>query len=152
MCSLLVGVPSRARSRARAGVRNHPHGWCGPGIVAEVDDIAGLDLEVERNARGAGGRRGAGGGDRQVPQDLLAKMLGNVTASQKFKGMKSTHADAVAGEKVCPIFGTRPNAKFTWVVNGKPYEFCCPPCVDEFVKAAKESPASIKEPGDYLKK
>ena len=23
---------------------------------------------------------------------------------------------------------------------------------DEFVKAAKESPASIKEPGDYLKK
>ena len=77
---------------------------------------------------------------------------GNVTASQKFKGMKSTHADAVAGEKVCPISGTRPSPKFTWVVNGKPYEFCCPPCVDEFVKAAKESPASIKEPGDYLKK
>ncbi len=80
------------------------------------------------------------------------KANGNATASQKFKGMKSSHADAAPGEKVCPISGTKPSPKFTWVVNGKGYEFCCPPCVDEFVRMAKETPDTIKEPGDYLKK
>ena len=39
-----------------------------------------------------------------------------------------------------------------WIVGGKPYEFCCPPCVDEFVKMAKETPGDIKEPETYKKK
>ncbi|MBL8794198.1 MAG: hypothetical protein JNM56_09850, partial [Planctomycetia bacterium] len=47
---------------------------------------------------------------------------------------------------------TKANAKFTWVVGGKGYEFCCPPCVDEFVRLAKESPDEVMLPGEYIKK
>ena len=37
-------------------------------------------------------------------------------------------------------------------VDGKPYEFCCPPCVDEFVKSAKATPDEIKPPAEYYKR
>jgi YHS domain-containing protein len=37
-------------------------------------------------------------------------------------------------------------------VGGKTYEFCCPPCVEEFVKLAKEQPEEVKEPADYVKR
>ena len=36
--------------------------------------------------------------------------------------------------------------------DGKTYEFCCPPCVDEFVRMAKETPDQIKAPEMYVKK
>jgi YHS domain-containing protein len=78
---------------------------------------------------------------------------GNMTASQKFKGVMASHdMKPKPGDKICPITMTKANPKFTWVVGGKSYEFCCPPCVDEFVKTAKENPEEIKEPGSYVKK
>lgn len=81
------------------------------------------------------------------------KANGNVTASQKFKGIMSAHdMKPKKGDKICPVTMTKANPKFTWVVGGKPYEFCCPPCVDEFVRTAKENPDQIKKPGDYIKK
>ena len=77
---------------------------------------------------------------------------GRVTASQKFKGLKSSHnARTKAGDRICPISETKSNPQFTWVVGGKTYEFCCPPCVDEFVREAKEQPRNIKAPGEYVK-
>ena len=45
---------------------------------------------------------------------------------------------------------TKANPKFSWVVGGKTYEFCCPPCVDEFVAQAKAG-GEIGEPEDYVK-
>ena len=81
------------------------------------------------------------------------KANGNVTASQKFKGVMASHdMKPKSGDKICPITMTKANPKFTWVVGGSTYEFCCPPCVDEFVKTAKEHPGDIKEPGSYVKK
>jgi YHS domain-containing protein len=81
------------------------------------------------------------------------KANGSTTATEKFKGLTSNHeTKPQAGDKSCPITTTKANAKFTWVVNGKAYEFCCPPCVDEFVKTAKEHPEQIKNPEDYLKR
>ncbi len=77
---------------------------------------------------------------------------GNVTASQKFRGVMAKHdMKPKPGDKVCPITNTKANSRFTWVVDGKPYEFCCPPCVDEFVKLAKEQPDAIKSPETYFK-
>ncbi|WP_459556792.1 hypothetical protein [Lacunimicrobium album] len=77
---------------------------------------------------------------------------GNVTASLKFKGLKSSHdMFPQPGDKICPVTETKANPQFTWIVGGKPYEFCCPPCVDEFVKMAKQSPDEIQPPGDYVK-
>lgn len=81
------------------------------------------------------------------------KANGSVTASQKFATFKSSHdMKPKAGDKICPITMTKANPKCTWVVGGKTYEFCCPPCVDEFVKLAKENPDGVQEPGSYVKR
>lgn len=78
---------------------------------------------------------------------------GNVTAAQKFRGVTASHdMKPKVGDRICPITNTKANPKFTWVVDGKPYEFCCPPCVDEFVKLAKEEPSAIRAPGDYIRR
>jgi YHS domain-containing protein len=81
------------------------------------------------------------------------KANGNVTASQKFKGNKAEHdLKPQVGDKICPITLTKANPKFSWIIGGKKYEFCCPPCVDEFVAVAKENPSEIKDPSTYVKK
>ena len=78
---------------------------------------------------------------------------GKLTPAEKFKGIKSKHdAEAKTGDKICPVSETLANPQFTWVIGGKSYEFCCPPCVEEFVSAAKQKPASIKPPEEYRKK
>lgn len=81
------------------------------------------------------------------------KANGNATASQKFAGFMSAHdMKPKPGDKICPVTMTKANPKCTWVVGGKTYEFCCPPCVDEFVKLAKENPNDVKEPDAYVKR
>jgi YHS domain-containing protein len=90
-------------------------------------------------------------GGKYTEADIKAN--GGVTASEKFKGAKAAHdLKPRPGDAICPITLTKANAKVTWVVGGKTYEFCCPPCVDEFVTLAKEHPEQVKEPGDYVKK
>jgi hypothetical protein len=77
---------------------------------------------------------------------------GNVTASQKFAGFKAEHdLKPKIGDKICPITLTKANPKCTWIVGGETYEFCCPPCVDEFVTLAKSKPDEVKAPEDYVK-
>ena len=90
-------------------------------------------------------------GGRYTEEDIKAN--GAVTASQKFKGFMSSHdMKPKPGDKICPVTMTKANEKCTWVVGGKTYEFCCPPCVDEFVKLAKENPDDIKDPENYVKR
>ncbi len=89
-------------------------------------------------------------GGKYTDSDIKAN--GNVTASAKFKGIASSHnMFPKAGDRICPITMTKANADFTWIVGGKSYQFCCPPCVDEFVKLAKDSPEEIKDPAEYVK-
>ena len=81
------------------------------------------------------------------------KANGGKTARERFKGVISSHnMKPKAGDKICPITQTKANPKFTWVVGGKSYEFCCPPCVDEFVKTAKEQPEMVQAPDTYIKR
>jgi hypothetical protein len=76
---------------------------------------------------------------------------GNVTASQKFKGFKAKHdLHPKPGDKICPVTLTLANPECTWIIGGKAYEFCCPPCVDEFVAMAKTSPEDVKDPSEYV--
>ena len=90
-------------------------------------------------------------GGKYTAADIKAN--GDKTASEAFKGVKAVH-DLMpkAGDKICPITLTKANPSFAWVVGGKKYEFCCPPCIDEFVGMAKEKPDEIKEPEFYKKK
>jgi YHS domain-containing protein len=89
-------------------------------------------------------------GGKYTEADIKAN--GGVIASVKFKGYKAEHdLKPKAGEKICPVTLTKANPKFSWVIGGKTYEFCCPPCVDEFVALAKEKPGEIEEPEFYRK-
>jgi hypothetical protein len=89
-------------------------------------------------------------GGKYTEADIKAN--GGVTATQKFKGLTSSHnMFPKEGDRICPVTQTKANPKFTWIVDGKPYQFCCPPCVDEFVAMAKERPEELKAPDDYIK-
>lgn len=78
---------------------------------------------------------------------------GKTIPAVKYNGIRPTHdSHPKAGEKVCPISETKANPRFTWVVGGKTYEFCCIPCIEEFVAAAKEKPDQIKDPSAYVKR
>ena len=90
-------------------------------------------------------------GGRYTQADIEAN--GSVTASQKFATFQAKHdLNPKVGDKICPVTLTKANPKCSWVVGGKSYEFCCPPCVDEFVKLAKSKPEDVKEPDQYVKR
>lgn len=81
------------------------------------------------------------------------KANGSTSVYQKFPAYVASHSARVkSGEPVCPISETRPDPKLTWIIGGKTYQFCCPPCVAEFVTRAKTAPRSIKAPAAYVKK
>lgn len=76
---------------------------------------------------------------------------GNTTATAKYGTQMSAHnAHPKPGDALCPISETAANAKFAWIIGGKTYTFCCPPCIEEFVRKAKETPAKIKQPEEYI--
>lgn len=90
-------------------------------------------------------------GGQYTAADVTAN--GNLTASQKFKGIKSEHdMKPESGDMLCPISGTKANPKFTWIIGGKPYQFCCPPCVDEFLASAKKATDPLPDPESFIKK
>lgn len=77
---------------------------------------------------------------------------GGVVASLKFKGLKAQHdLSPKAGDRICPISMTKANPIFSWVIGGKSYSFCCPPCVEEFLALAKTKPDEVKPPEHYVK-
>ena len=89
-------------------------------------------------------------GGAYTAEDIKAN--GGVTSGEKFKGFRATHdLSPKPGDKICPVTLTKANPKCTWVIGGKTYEFCCPPCVDEFVALSKSNPSAIKDPGEYVK-
>ena len=84
--------------------------------------------------------------------DADIKANGPMTAAEKFKGLVSRHdMNPKTGERICPVTRTKANQQFTWIVGGQAYEFCCPPCVDEFVNMAKTQPEMVKDPEYYRK-
>jgi YHS domain-containing protein len=90
-------------------------------------------------------------GGKYTEADIKAN--GGVVASAKFKGLKAEHdLKPKAGDKICPVTLTKANPKFSWVIGGKSYQFCCPPCIQEFVSLAKEKPAEVQDPEFYRMK
>jgi hypothetical protein len=59
--------------------------------------------------------------------------------SQKYRGFRAVHDyQPKPGDRLCPVTRTKANAACTWIIRGETYEFCCPPCITEFVRKAKE--------------
>jgi YHS domain-containing protein len=76
---------------------------------------------------------------------------GRTTATAKYGSQMSAHnAHPKPGDALCPISETAANPKFAWTVGGKRYTFCCPPCIEEFVRKAKETPEKVKTPEEYV--
>jgi YHS domain-containing protein len=139
-----------------------------------VAAIAGSTPKTPHGAQPGAGHSGAdhAGGDDAMPAGVDAdeeralyltpggiyteadiKANGSVTAGDKYKGKMAKHdMKPKAGDKVCPITMTKANPKFTWIIGGKTYEFCCPPCIDEYVLLAKTSPKEVLDPSEYIKK
>ena len=89
-------------------------------------------------------------GGKYTAADIAAN--GATVPAVKYKGVRASHDDnPKPGDAICPISKTKANPKFTWVVGGKTYPFCCIPCIEEFVALAKEKPGEIKDPKDYIK-
>lgn len=89
-------------------------------------------------------------GGKYTAADIEAN--GKTIPSIKFKGIRSNHDDKpVPGDKICPISKTKANDQFAWVIDGKSYTFCCPPCIDEFLRSAKEQPDSLPSPESLIK-
>ncbi len=89
-------------------------------------------------------------GGLYTQEDIEAN--GNTMPTVKYRGIRASHDDnPKKGEKICPISKTKANPKFTWIIGGKTYEFCCIPCIEEFVVLAKEKPGDVKNPEDYVK-
>lgn len=90
-------------------------------------------------------------GGKYTATDIQAN--GNTVPSVKFKGIRPAHDDKPkSGQTICPISKTVANPKFTWVVGGKTYEFCCTPCIEEFVDKAKTKSDEVLDPSAYIKK
>ncbi len=78
---------------------------------------------------------------------------GRTTAAAKFKAVTIKHdAKPILGDKICPISMTKANPQIAWTIGGQKYEFCCPPCVEEFVRNAKTTKAPIQPAAEFVKK
>ena len=84
-------------------------------------------------------------------KDIAAN--GSTTAAEKYQGFHSAHDfKPKPGDRICPVTQTKANPQCAWIIGGKKYLFCCPPCIDEFVKLAREEPNKVKSPEEYVKR
>ena len=83
--------------------------------------------------------------------DIKANGAGKTAADVYGNEMTEHDDNPQPGDNICPISKTKANPKVSWIIGGKKYEFCCTPCINEFVKKAQEKPDQVKEPGFYVK-
>lgn len=78
------------------------------------------------------------------------KANGMQTAAQKYLDFRPEHdPNPLPGDLICPITKTKANAECSWIIDGAAYNFCCPPCIDEFLELAKSEPDAIRRPAEY---
>lgn len=122
--------------------------------------LSGIEALYPANALPASGEKPMSAADKALfltPGGIYTKAdieaNGNASAYRKYASVATSHdAQVKKGDLVCPISETKPNPQLTWVIGGKTYQFCCPPCIAEFVKKAKTNPATIKSPEEYVKR
>lgn len=88
-------------------------------------------------------------GGKYTVDDIAAN--GHLVPSLKYRGFQARHDhDPQPGDQVCPVSRTKADPACSWIVGGQEYLFCCPPCIDEFVRLAKEQPQNAKPPAAYV--
>lgn len=90
-------------------------------------------------------------GGKYTAEDIKAN--GDKLPAEKYKSVgHMSGGKPMAGDKLCPSSKGKANPEVTWVIGGKTYSFCCPPCIEEVVRTAKENPDELKDPSEYVKK
>jgi hypothetical protein len=90
-------------------------------------------------------------GGRYTLADIEAN--GRTVPSEQYRGFRARHEiNPRPGDRLCPVTRTKASSACTWIVDGREYEFCCPPCIDEFVRLAKESPGDLEPPDAYIQR
>ncbi|WP_425613571.1 hypothetical protein NA78x_003406 [Anatilimnocola sp. NA78] len=88
-------------------------------------------------------------GGKYTLADITAN--GTELPSQKYRGFRAVHdLQPQPGDRLCPITRTKANLTCTWIVDGQAYAFCCPPCIPEFVRLAKERPRQIRPADTFV--
>ena len=122
--------------------KGHKHGPGGHDETAMPKGVSGTPFERELFLKPGG-----------VYSEADIKANGNTVPSEKFASIRWSHEDDLKkGDKVCPVTANKSDERCYWIVNAKKYEFCCTPCLDKFVKLAKEQPEKIKDPDQYIQK
>jgi hypothetical protein len=86
---------------------------------------------------------------RYTKADISAN--GPQLPSQHYQGFQARHDfQPKPGDALCPISRTKANPRCTWIIDGETYQFCCPPCIDELVRLAKEHPSELRPPSAYI--
>ncbi len=76
----------------------------------------------------------------------------NLVPSVKFRGFEASHdMNPQPGDRICPITKTKINPIISWVIGGRRYGFCCPPCIGDYLKKVKKNPKELKPTSAYFK-
>jgi hypothetical protein len=87
---------------------------------------------------------------KYTQEDIEAN--GPLLPSERYRGFQARHDfNPAVGDRLCPISRTKANSTCTWIIDGQTYEFCCPPCIDELVRLAKEQPDALQASDNYVK-
>ncbi len=79
------------------------------------------------------------------------KANGATTPTEKLKGIRWLHGkDLQPGDRICPVTDQKAQKECAWIVQGQRYEFCCPPCLDNFIEWAHFEPGKVKKADDYI--
>jgi hypothetical protein len=145
LCGLFLGCRNKAEDSQNGDgeePKGHTHGSAAHVHADKPTGVGGTPFERELYLTPGG-----------LYSEADIKANGNVVPSQKFTGISWPHDDELkTGDKVCPVTANKADERCYWIVNSRKYEFCCTPCLDKFVKWAKEKPDRIKEPTEYIHK
>ncbi len=88
-------------------------------------------------------------GGKYTQSDIAAN--GHTIPSHRYSGFQAQHDPRPRpGDLLCPITRTKANRSCTWTINGQVYAFCCPPCIDEFVRLAKTESSTVEPAAAYV--
>lgn len=75
---------------------------------------------------------------------------GRTTPGVRYANFQARHdLNPQPGDLLCPITRTKANPACTWIISGRTYRFCCPPCIEELVRMAKEE---VELPNEYVRR
>jgi hypothetical protein len=78
---------------------------------------------------------------------------GRTTPSVRYANFQARHdLNPQPGDPLCPITRTKASPDCTWTIAGCNYQFCCPPCIDEMVRLAKQQPQRVQPPELFVQK